>query len=562
MSGNFDPSDEAKQKILRMNKAKAAKAAHQKQFQKKKGKGIRKLQPPKENKMKLICKLRFEAFGNVRNHISETQNWPDNWSDIDSECERERQEYREFFRLNTPGLRMQMQIVDPRDEIDDLTGHPAARGCKSCRKNGHECSVVENGRYPCTQCSDGDNLCELIVPATIKGRCKQCVADGVEPCSFENESGQIICDHCVKGEFICEALPPEGYRADRINIDELAYGEDRPYLACTVCRQEKKRCSLKRSDKPPCKHCKKNNIGCTFFDVPEPKPTKKAVGVAGRKPSDRTEGPVPEDTMRSSPYFTAEDLADMEMVDGETSSREATPEIEMEDNDGNRGRLTKILTSFAHPIQFNTATEELSVCDFCYTPVFGFTGEFEREVHVIRWYNGLGYTEVGGGHCEDKGATKMCNVCTANRLQIMVCPNHELECLAEDDSMLDFDSVTNDLLSTEPGSIMMQFELLRWCSLCFSVAKFGCSTVQPSLYGEDGEHDTDVVGCGLRLCGRCESRLKEEFEGDVSAMAEKMDMLSKISMDADGEHLEGRVRADVGFLKQDSLLVNNAKAIN
>jgi len=509
--------------------------------------------------MKLIVKLRIEAFGNVRNCTDDEQNWPDNWSDIDSGCERERQECRDFFRSNTPGLHMQMSISDPRNEIDDLTGHPIARGCKSCRKNEDNCSIVEGGEYPCVQCANTNVTCELIIPATTKGFCKQCVADGVECCSFANEPGMAICDHCVEGEFVCEALPPKGYRAKRINIDELVYGEDRPYRACTVCRQEKKRCSLKKSDKPPCKSCKKKHIGCTFFDFPKEEPVNKATEFTGYSPPDPTEVAAPEVVMPICSYFTAEDLADMEAPDQEMPSRETTPEIIMEDIDGNKGILTKILTSFAHPIEFNIK-REASDCNFCQMPVFGITGEYEREVHVICWNNGLGYTEVGGGHCEDKGATRMCTLCTANRFQIVYCTDHKLKYVGEGESMQDFDSVANDLLSTEPGSAMMQSELLRWCSLCFSVAKFECSAIQIPLYSDEDKKDSEIVGCGLRLCEHCERRLTEEFGDDMNLMVCEMEKLSKIRINAENEDLEGRARADVGLLKKDGLLTNNVFA--
>ncbi|KAF2847182.1 hypothetical protein T440DRAFT_457015 [Plenodomus tracheiphilus IPT5] len=555
MSGNFDPSDEVKQRMSRLKKDKTVRLAQQKR----KGKQS----APKEHTMKLIVRLRFAAFGNVRNYTNEEQNWPDNWSDIESECERERQEFREFFRPNTPGRSLQTPIEDPSGEADDLTGYPVARGCKCCRKNNHDCSMVEDGVYPCMQCANENDYCEPIV-STVKGRCKKCVEDGTDVCSFEDDPGQAVCDHCTEGEFVCEALPPDGYRASRININELVYGEDRPYTACTVCRQEKKRCSLKKkTDKPPCKYCKKNHIGCTFFDLPKQEPAKNTTGAAGGRRPYPTEGDAPEVARPSSSYFTAEDLADMEMADEETSSREATPEIEMEDNAGNKGLLTKIMTSFAHPIEFNVVAEETSDCNFCEMPIFGMVGHFEREVHVIRWDNGRGFTEIGGGYCEDKGPTRMCGTCTVSRLQIIVCDHensdkHELRRIVDEGVVQDFDAVTDDLISAEPGSPEMQYQLTRWCSMCFSVAVFGCARIQLSLSGEEEEQ---VVGCGLRLCERCAIRLKDGFKSKLDTMACHMEVLPKVSIRDEGnDNLEGRARADVGFLRKDGLLMTDASA--
>lgn len=546
-SGNFDPLDEAKRKMLKINKAKAAKLAQQKKKKKQSA--------PKQQIEKLIVKLHFEAFGNVRNYTDDEQNWPDNWSEVDSECERNRQEYRDSFRRNTPGHIVQMPIEDPTGELDDLTGHPVARGCKCCRTNNHDCSMITNGIYPCMQCAVEDTECEPIVPAPVKGRCMQCVTDGIDVCSFEFKPGEASCDLCFESGLVCVPLPPEGYRAKRINIDDLMYGEDRPYAACTVCRQEKKRCSLKKkTDNPPCKYCKKHRIGCTFFDLPKLDLAKKTTTAAsGRRPLGPTEGKAPEVAMPSSSYFTAEDLADMEMREEETSSRESTPEIEMEDKAGNTGLLTKIMTSFAHPIKFNVPLGAISDCNFCEMPMFGIVGHFEREVHVIRWYDGRGYTEVGGGHCEYNSPSQMCGLCTITRLQIIVCGDHQLEPAFDSDNVPDFNTVTDDLISAEPGSDDMVYQLKRWCSMCFSVAKFGCARVQPSVCGEEEE---TVVGCGLRLCDRCAVRLKDEFEGNIELLAEHMDPSPKISIeDEESDDLEGMARADVGFLKKDGLLM-------
>lgn len=553
MSGNFDPSDETRQRILKLNKAKAGRAAKAAQQQKQK-KGRKENRALKKHIRKLIVRLRFEAFGNVRNLTNDEQNWPDNWSDISSECERERQKVRSFFRSNTPGVCTQPQIDDPCNEIDDLTGRPEVRGCKSCRKNQDHCSLVQGGKYPCVQCADATTICELIIPARTKGCCKQCVQDGVERCSFADEPDKGVCNRCVEGDFVCEALPPKGYRADRINIDELVYGEDRPHRACTVCRQEKKRCSLKKSDRPPCKSCKKKHIGCTFFDVPKQEPIKKATEPAGGNRLGRTDVAVPEAALPISSYLTAEDLAEMEDLDEATPSRETTPEIEMEDSDGNKGILKKILTSFAHPMQFGL--ESASDCSFCHKPLFAITGEYEREVHVICWYNGLGYTEVGGGHCEDKGATRMCHPCTTQRFRIAYCSSHDIKPLAEADNVMDFESVTNDLLSTEAGP-GMESELRRWCSLCFSVAKFGCASAQPALSSEEGEREINITGCGLRLCERCEDRLKQAFAGNMDLMVDAMDQESKIGIRTRNEDVEGIARADVGLLRKGGLLVRN-----
>ncbi|OWY57138.1 hypothetical protein AA0118_g9156 [Alternaria tenuissima] len=545
-SGNFDPVNETQNKAQRLKMAKAAKAA----------KAARRLKRDqnrvsKEPVLKCIIKLRIANFGNVKNITDDQDNWPEDWSDIDSDVERELQEHRAFFRHNTPDRRMQLPIQDPRSEVEDLTGHPAARGCISCRVHGAECSMVTGGTYPCQYCCDLNQDCDPIITPTEKGRCKQCVDDSIDYCSFEDEPGQAICDHCAENEHICEALPPVGYRAERIVIDDVIYTEDRPYIQCTNCRREKKRCSLKKkTDKPPCKYCKKHNIGCTFYEIPKVVKEKKA------KAKGPTEGDAPEVAIPDHDYFTKEDLEDLYNEDVYMESRSPTPEIEMEDEAGHKGTLTKIMTSFAHPIQFGSI-ENTSDCNFCELPIFGFVGHFEKEVHVIRWYGGHGYTEVGGGHAQDKeGVTTMCQICAIGRAQIMTCDEHDMQRISPDGTVLSFEEAWADLLEAAETSKEVQQQLQRWCSMCFSPAAFTCCARQASLFAsEDDEMELD--GCGLKLCARCESKLKKDFDGNSSLMAETLDHESKAKEEDEFSGDVTVVRADVGFISKKGMLMRN-----
>jgi hypothetical protein len=183
--------------MLRLQKAKAAKAA------KKKGKGNGKAKAPKEHVLKCIVKLRFKAFGNVRNITDDFEHWPEDWSDVDSDYEEDTKEIRDFHRRNTPetdGAKPQVAIEDPKGAVDDLTGHPAARGCKHCRMEGHDCTMVEGGPYPCEQCEDDEIDCIPCMTPIVKGGCRQCVGDGQDSCSFEDDQEPIDCDHCTEHE--------------------------------------------------------------------------------------------------------------------------------------------------------------------------------------------------------------------------------------------------------------------------------------------------------------------------------------------------------------------------
>jgi hypothetical protein len=549
-TGNYDPSQEARIKSLQLQKAKAAKAA------KKKGKGKGKEKVEKDHVMKCIVKLRIKAFGNVRNLTEDEENWPQGWSDIESDYEADTANIREFYRHTTPNPDVQTPIEDAKGEIDDLTGHPAARGCKNCRKEDVDCSMVEGGAYPCDQCEDEECECIPILEPTVKGRCKQCAVDG-QDCSFEEDPDKAVCDHCTEHEFICEALPPRGYKTPRTSIDDVMYGPDRKHVQCTFCRMEKKRCSLKKkTDKPPCKHCKKNGIGCTFYDLPKTGRESKAVAKAKAKAVGPTEGDAPEVSMPSSSIFSPEDLEDMMREEDNQTSREPTPEIEMEDEAGNKGQLTKVKTSFAHPIKFSTQESD---CSFCEMPAFGFVGHFEREVHVIAWYSGLGYTETGGGWCEERGATTMCETCTYARIQITCCPDHEIQAMFEDNETPDFDLLAEELCSAEALEDR-RYQLQRWCSMCFMPARWGCGTVQPAIT-LDGS-DIETTGCGLRLCDKCVGDLRDVHGGKVEDLAAEMDLVRPKVSEEDEQtgNLEGKARADVGFLRVGGLMMRNVNA--
>ncbi|KAF1917115.1 hypothetical protein BDU57DRAFT_448984 [Ampelomyces quisqualis] len=551
-TGDYDPSNEAKLQAQKEKRAKAAKSAKKKSINKGKGKE----KAPKEHIIKCIVRLRFKGFGNVRNYTDDQDNWPAGWSDFDTDDEEAAKEYRNYYRLNTPGVDMQTGVQDPREEVDDLTGYPAARGCMQCRENNQDCSMVEGGTFPCDQCEEDEQDCKLIIPPTEKGRCEQCEADGEAICSFEEDAEQEICDHCYENQYICNPSPPLNYKTPRISLDEHLYGPNRKHISCTFCRSEKKHCSLKKkTDKPPCKYCKKHGIGCNFYDLPKAVVQKQVKSSDKQKAKSGSTRAVPEVSTPNYEIFTAADLADLEEGDDEAMIREPTPEIQMEDEAGNEGMLTKIKTCFAHPVQFNVAIAATEDCNFCEMPMFGFVGHFERTVHVIRWYSGLGYTEVGGGHCGDKGPTTMCTVCTTSRIQIMICPAHEFQRITDDSQ--DFEVIGDDLLSAEPGSPEVQYQLQRWCSMCFSPATSGCALPQPSLTDEDKE----CVGCGLRLCDKCLATLQDVYAWNMDTMVEDMDLHPKISEEdeATGE-LEGKPRADVGFLSIRGLIMKTLEA--
>ncbi|KAF2190865.1 hypothetical protein K469DRAFT_486778, partial [Zopfia rhizophila CBS 207.26] len=546
-SGNYDPKEEAK----KLRKAKLKKKGKQK---------VQKAKVPKK-----IVRLQFAHFGNVLNITDEEQNWPDGWSELDSEDESQIAYRKWFYRKNTPGVSPQIPIPNPDrkvEDVDDLTGYPAARGCTECYKHHQKCTMIGDNFWPCQQCQEDGEVCQPIIQPKVKAKCLRCIGlDEEQYCSFElaevsNQSG--MCDQCIEDECeTCVAGPAEGYELKRISMDAILYGPDRKHIQCTECRYIKKKCSLKKtSDKPPCNYCKKKGLGCTFLNIPKLEIKKeKGKGKSKERTSmvergDGWEAMVMTPTW--SDFFSEADLKDL-VEDGDEGEleRENTPMEMMTDTAGNRGEITSIWTSFSHPIIFNSLNE--SDCHFCDLPTFSFVGHFERKVHVLRWLSGLGYTELQGGHREEHEQTRMCQFCSMSRVQIMICETHELKPLEDLD--LDFDDAVNGLIAVEPRSDAMKYQLQRWCSMCFSLATFICCTLQPSLItkeGEGGEEEAILDGCGLCLCDKCEVRLREEFGGDSSEMATAIDKEPKAREDQEDLVV---VRADVGFLMKEGLLM-------
>ena len=89
--------------------------------------------------------------------------------------------------------------------------------------------------------------------------------------------------------------------------------------------------------------------------------------------------------------------------------------------------------------------------------------------------------------------------------------------------------------------------------MCFSPATYVCRRPQESLLTNEGGID----GCGLKLCTPCEMKFREVFGGDISAMAASFDQESK-TRESD-QDLYGKVRADVGFLCWDGILMRNVE---
>ncbi|USP81003.1 hypothetical protein yc1106_08277 [Curvularia clavata] len=247
----------------------------------------------------------------------------------------------------------------------------------------------------------------------------------------------------------------------------------------------------------------------SFIPSSQKKPGRKAPIVKSHEANKswaRTRRPI--NPLRPEEYLTKEDfeyLEDLEDLRVQMQlSRSPSPEV-LEDSAGHKGVVTKIKTSFTHPIEFGvegTTTD----CHFCELPTYGLVGSFEKEIHCIRWDNGLGFTPLNGVGAET--TTIMCQGCTMGRAQIACCENHDIRPV--NPSTLDFAEALEDLLTQETPH-MIKEQLQRW----------------------------------------------ETFGGDVDAMAAAIDQENKAG--EKDEDIHGKVRADVGFLCRDGILMANVE---
>ena len=408
----------------------------------------------------------------------------------------------------------------------------------------------------------------------MKTKCDRCTTLGAQHvCSFETQiaSNADRCDQCdYDGE---ECVAP--VVTTRCSIDDVMYSSNRKHIKCTNCRANGKRCSLKNlDDTPPCKGCVKNGIGCTFYDV-EKAPRKKKSGTKGKDKAIRgSSNAGPPSSTRTSEMasrvsklgreiFSERDLLDLEAME-ENASRpepEPTPKEEMEDCEGHRGVTEMTATCFAHPMSFlfDEKDENNEHCNWCTLPAFGFFGYFELQVFMLRWCDGRGFSELGGGHREKHDATVMCSSCVIKRVQVVTCENHIMEpipgvSMFEDQDM---DEMTDRLLEAPPGSFDQHRELERWCSLCVSPAKWSCGYEQVSLEQEPLEQEEiekqQLRGCGLRLCRQCHVQLEKEYSGDLEGMISAMDSIPKAKEDDESEEVQ--IRADVGLLLKEGMMM-------
>ncbi|KAK5278927.1 hypothetical protein LTR16_008134 [Cryomyces antarcticus] len=177
-----------------------------------------------------------------------------------------------------------------------------------------------------------------------------------------------------------------------------------------------------------------------------------------------------------------------------------------------------IRTSLAHPIAFNhdPPDDGSAPCHFCSGPQYGIMGLGFRDVEVVEPANGKGYEEVCGGHRgEGQEASRICVLCTMQRVRICMCIRHEVRPLEHvSPENMDFVTAFESLMS---GSEETKD---TWCSICPSLAFYECCSPQEvDAFGQPLDPTSaEPAGCGLLLCETCATALEEEHDGNLQTL--------------------------------------------
>lgn len=393
-------------------------------------------------------------------------------------------------------------------DISELTlGHPEARGCKPCLKLGQVCPLLSEGStYPCDLCVEDDVECELVLPPLKKRACEGCQSRRLK-CSYRDGGDHSLpCKQCSQLNHKCVAGPQSGRTRTGPCLDQdlNKLPMRRPFVSCTICRREKRWCSLKdRSKFPPCRYCHQHDLVCTFEKLGDAEKTAE-------------------------PISTTEPVKPPQPLD--------VPPKQL-------GVTKTIVTWFAHPIAFNyePPEDDSQSCHFCEHAAYGMIGLGRKEVEVLDYGNGEGYIEVSGGHTgEGRETSRMCVVCTMERLRIRFCQAHTIRPIADmDPEDFDFTKAFQELFTNDPST--QDAATVQWCSVCSSPAFFECCAAQAmDIYGcEASPGSPEATGCALLLCESCAVSLTEDHGGDLESLV--------IGVEAEEDDTAPRLRADAPF---------------
>ena len=528
--------------------------------------------------------------------------------------------YKLRSRYNADPLFCTFHRSSPIDQ--DLTGHPAARGCVACYKIGETCSLLKSPlEYPCESCK-GECDCELITPPKWKRTCESCRKSKNKKCSYryrpdDEEEHRLPCVECSESGYHCIAGPRIDSSAElpsRIDLDydwdfyraaaSKGSGKGRRYVACTLCRSNRKRCSLRQEDNPPCRACKEAGFDCTFESLDSSKQNNNKHGenhqnLTNGHHNNRKYQATPEPSKRLKtaadifrpgvpiPHWTEIAEEPIEIPDS-PATIEPSDSASCTSKHGTYqdGTLT-IRTAYCHPIHFNhdsspplsTSSFPPDPCHFCTYPHYGIFGLGWREVLALRWDRGHGYEELDNGHgAQGEEQTRMCLQCTNARMRICGCARHEvapLPAIELTPARMDQEAAYNAVMAMKKRKENAGGVEYRWCSICPSLALYECVTLQETdEFGQVVPPKAKAeLGCGLLLCDACalavmatsgdlQAVLNAGPDAEVGINGEAVN-LEEMRVDEEcelGERYPLGWRADAEFLKKDGLLMQAALA--
>ena len=447
-------------------------------------------------------------------------------------------------------------------EGTEWNGHPSARGCWPCLRLNIRCNILDDEHaWPCHSCKGDEEECDLIQPPAFKQACNGC-RNRREACSFTYTSDhEGPCESCSRDGSRCIAGPvmdtilcrarydwdwakyplqapkvfkPRAKPQPRIkpppkikplsdeNEAQLISKElqNRTGWTCSQCRRTNRVCSLSVVQGDACNACK---IGGNFC-LPEQ--------IEGEANQQHTALPTPPASTRKRKE-TRE--LQPQQHSGYNPMKRSKPSKSAE-----QGVIKTIQTAFCHPISFNV-DDTVELCNFCDGSAYAFNGLGPKEVEVIAWSDGRGFTEISGGHlAEDRMPTSMCMPCTMARMRIVECGRHVMHSISSGVTREDYTVALSALFD---GKVREQD---IWCSLCFGPATHECDSAGCDVRGKP------LHKCGLELCDQCTGEMKDLHDGDLQKMLGGLSVL-----DDSFETRPLGIRADQEFLRWNGVMVQH-----
>lgn len=431
------------------------------------------------------------------------------------------------------GYNLRDREKSPVSDIkEDVSWRPQARGCKACfNLKLEDCSLVKDEyHWPCPACDLLEEFCELIVPPVRRQPCDDCKRRKIK-CSYGYTRNHIApCQQCVAANIKCQAGPAKEFIRRRIRypkagedlppppVSEKRKGKHRAPEPCRECVQTETQCEYE-SDEPSgcCRVCKSTGLPCTAQDAPTEPPARNKANTPS--PAESVVALV-----SNQPLVAHHPLEELPTV----SRVEEVPYV-----------MKHINTAFYHPIIANCDIigSKSQLCSFCSDPTMHFIGAGPRTIQVYDYHDYRPFVENKNDPATS-GPTALCVICTSKMLDIYGCQKHVKKAILganpkESDHLKAFRAIFSEEYK---GSA-------EHCSLCLRLASFQCSIPTIDVRGKP------QLGCGLKLCIKCASRLEGLYDGSVQDMLAAKD-------DDDENELYGR-RADTEFLRKDGVLARH-----